>query len=202
MGTKENYDKNENLKKFEKMKFHQRLYHSYLGQLKNHSMRTNMITGGFIVWLSDGLCQKQIEKVKEYDKERAGRLISYSILVGAPLNTIWTVGIENRFPGTQLKQIAKKMVAGQFFWGPIMMPVFFTYNELLAGRGFEGVKARLDENYFYAIIKGWEFWGPVAFIMYYLIPVYARVIFAQLASLIWSTFMSWVANSKIEDAPQ
>ena len=48
--------------------------------------------------------------------------------------------------------VAKKMVSGQMFWGPIMLPVFFTYNELLAGRGFEVFKLDLNLKFINNII--------------------------------------------------
>ena len=50
-------------------------------------------------------------------------------------------------PGTALKMVAKKMIAGQVFWGPVMLPCFFTWNELLAGRGFN-VNSNFDKLVF------------------------------------------------------
>lgn len=52
--------------------------------------------------------------------------------------------ISNYAKSIKKMMIVKKMVSGQMFWGPVMLPVFFTYNELLAGRGF-AVCVKLDE---------------------------------------------------------
>ena len=57
----------------------------------------------------------------------------------------------------------------------------------------------MNEHYFSAITAGWAFWGPIAFLMYTVVPLHARVIFAQLASLIWNTYMSWKANLKLKN---
>ena len=78
-----------------------------------------------------------------------------SSLIGAPINTKWTVKasfqlvhlhqpirgrvlsislknfskIESIWPGTGWKNLLKKVVTGQLFWGPVMIFVFFSYNE-------------------------------------------------------------------------
>ena len=37
--------------------------------------------------------------------------------------------IESIWPGTGWKNLLKKVVTGQLFWGPVMIFVFFSYNE-------------------------------------------------------------------------
>ena len=41
---------------------------------------------------SDTLAQLKIEERNEYDNQRGARLVSYTVLIGAPLNTVWTLG--------------------------------------------------------------------------------------------------------------
>merc|ERR1711892_739736 len=91
----------------ETMRTASRLYQQYMHQLKTHGMRTNMLTGGIIVGFSDAFAQFKVEERDDYDEKRGARLMSYTVLIGAPLNTVWTLGIERRFPGTALFRILK-----------------------------------------------------------------------------------------------
>ena len=85
----------------------------------------------------------------------------------------------------------KKVVTGQLFWGPVMIFVFFSYNEreydlknrffmkigflnlreiipllVLQFRGEDGIRKKMDAHYFSTLSTSWTFWTPVAFILY------------------------------------
>merc|ERR1711990_961217 len=98
-----------------------KIYRFYKDQLELYPMRTNMITGASITYLSDLIAQKKIEGKKDYDFNRGSRLASFSCFIGAPINTKWTVKIEQIWPGKSIFALTKKVITGQLFWGPVMI---------------------------------------------------------------------------------
>lgn len=169
----------------------------YSTQLELRPIITKSWTAGLIFALSDYLAQR-IEKSKEDCSTDMRRLI-FATMIGAlyfaPAAHYWYEAIFRFLPGKGVVSTLQKAFLGQAIFGPAFTCIFFA-SSLIQNGTFSlaswGAKIRSDLPS--AWLAGSCFWPLVDIISYSLIPVRLIPLFVNLCSLVWTIYLSIVAN--------
>lgn len=170
----------------------------YSSQLDLRPITTKSWTAGLIFALSDYLAQ-WIEKSKEEERSFDTKRLVFATIIGAfyfaPAAHYWYETIFRILPGKGLLSTLQKALLGQVFFGPSFTCIFFA-SSLIQNGTFSlanwGTKIRNDLPG--AWLAGSAFWPLVDVISYTLIPVRLIPLFINICSLVWTIYLSIVAN--------
>mmetsp|Transcript_3759 Transcript_3759/g.8085 ORF Transcript_3759/g.8085 Transcript_3759/m.8085 type:complete len:294 (+) Transcript_3759:132-1013(+) len=175
----------------------------YSKQLELRPILTKSYTAGFIFGLSDYFAQK-LESSNDANGSTSRmnwtRVIA-SILVGllyfGPAAHYWYEWIFRLLPATTLASTLYKAFWGQVLFGPSFTCIFFA-TILMQSGNFSlktwGQKIRNDLPG--AWLAGIGYWPIVDLLSYSIIPVKWIPLFINMASFIWTIYLSLVANKK------
>ena len=168
----------------------------YSAALERAPIFTKSVTAGFIFALSDYLAQR-FEK-KEGSKQDWTRTMT-SAAVGlfcfGPAAHAWYNMIFRVFPGSGLLSTLQKAAMGQLFFGPSFTCIFFAASLIQTGQfslanWFRKIRSDLPGTW----VSGLCFWPLVDLVSYSVIPVQFIPLFVNVCSLVWTIYLSTVAN--------
>lgn len=174
---------------------------TYSMSLEASPILTKSCTAGFIFGLSDYLAQT-IERSGDKDAVKSkfnwSRLLS-TTLVGllyfGPAAHFWYEWIFRLLPGTGLASTLYKAFWGQVLFGPSFTCIFFATNLLQSGDfSLKAWWQKIRSDLPGAWLAGVGYWPIVDLISYSVIPVKLIPLFVNMASLIWTVYLSMVAN--------
>jgi len=179
----------------------------YSKSLESRPIMTKSMTAGLIFGLSDYLAQV-IEQQRGNDDQKTTPVAKFdwtrfiaSALIGllyfGPAAHYWYEWIFKLFPATTLQSTMVKAFWGQVLFGPSFTCIFFASALLQSGdfslkKWFTKIKTDLPG----AWLAGTGYWPIVDLISYSVIPVKLIPLFINMASLIWTIYLSIVANKK------
>eukprot|EP00529_Nitzschia_sp_RCC80_P031305 CAMPEP_0113500446 /NCGR_PEP_ID=MMETSP0014_2-20120614/32334_1 /TAXON_ID=2857 /ORGANISM="Nitzschia sp." /LENGTH=365 /DNA_ID=CAMNT_0000394785 /DNA_START=129 /DNA_END=1226 /DNA_ORIENTATION=- /assembly_acc=CAM_ASM_000159 len=178
----------------------------YSKSLEARPIMTKSMTAGLIFGLSDYLAQlieqqrNDAEKTTPVAKFDWTRLVA-SALIGllyfGPAAHYWYEWIFKLFPATTLQSTMVKAFWGQVLFGPSFTCIFFASALLQSGdfsikKWFTKIKTDLPG----AWLAGTGYWPIVDLISYSVVPVKLIPLFINMASLIWTIYLSIIANKK------
>lgn len=172
---------------------------SYGASLEKRPIVTKSVTACAIFALSDWLAQR-LEKTED-DKSKSTnwiRTIS-SALVGllyfGPAAHAWYDMIFKLLPGTSLVSTLQKAALGQLLFGPSFTCIFFATSLLQQGNfSLQNWFQKIKEDLPGAWVAGLGFWPLVDLVSYSLIPKEWIPLFVNACSLIWTIYLSIIAN--------
>ncbi|XP_034529339.1 mpv17-like protein 2 [Notolabrus celidotus] len=159
-------------------------------------MLTNTLSGGGLLALGDSV-QQNWEKHKDsrrlYDWKRTGRMFVCGCSMGPPMHW-WYTWIDKRFVGTALGTVCKKVLVDQMIASPTMTLMYFVGMDILEGHGvFKGFE-EFREKFWEFYKADWCVWpASQMFSFYFISPTY-RVMYVNLISLGWDTYMSYIKH--------
>mmetsp|Transcript_21879 Transcript_21879/g.60838 ORF Transcript_21879/g.60838 Transcript_21879/m.60838 type:complete len:294 (-) Transcript_21879:632-1513(-) len=175
----------------------------YSKQLELFPILTKSYTAGFIFGLSDYFAQK-IETsnyVNGSSRSMNWTRVLASTLVGllyfGPAAHYWYEWIFRLLPATTLISTLHKAFWGQVLFGPSFTCIFFATILLQSGdfslkNWWEKIRSDLPG----AWLAGIGYWPIVDLLSYSVIPVKWIPLFVNVASFIWTIYLSLVANKK------
>lgn len=172
---------------------------AYGASLEKNPIPTKSVTAGVIFALSDWLAQRLTPSADgEKQKTNWTRTIS-SALVGllyfGPAAHFWYETIFRLLPGTSLLSTLQKAALGQLLFGPSFTCIFFATSLLQQGKfTFQNWFAKIKQDLPGAWVAGLGFWPLVDLISYSLIPKNWIPLFVNTCSLVWTIYLSMVAN--------
>ncbi|KAG7362796.1 Mpv17 / PMP22 family protein [Nitzschia inconspicua] len=178
-----------------------------IGKVYSHNLEASPIltkscTAGLIFGLSDYLAQIIEGSGEDAAKSKKSldwiRLIS-TTLVGllyfGPAAHYWYEWIFRLLPGTGLASTLYKAFWGQILFGPSFTCIFFAASLLQAGEfSLKGWWNKIRSDLPGAWLAGVGYWPIVDLISYSVIPVNLIPLFVNMASLVWTVYLSIVAN--------
>lgn len=173
----------------------------YSSQLEQRPILTKSYTAGIIFWLSDFLAQRierSSEEDKPLDKTRLFATTAIGFFYFGPAAHYWYEMIFRLLPGTGLVSTIQKAALGQLLFGPSFTCIFFAASLLQSGTfslANWGKKIRNDLPG--AWLAGCGFWPLVDLISYSLVPMNLIPLFINVCSLVWTIYLSLVANSQV-----
>lgn len=170
----------------------------YTQQLDKFPIFTKSYTAGIVFALSDYIAQK-IETPEGTEKKMDKTRLLASTLVGflyfGPAAHYWYEMIFALLPGSSMWSTLQKAFWGQVIFGPSFTCIFFATSLLQSGQFSLGswwrkIKSDLPG----AWIAGAGFWPLVDVVSYSMVPVKWIPLFINLCSLVWTVYLSLVAN--------
>lgn len=145
---------------------------------------------------SDLLVQQVIERrgIKQHDFKRTLLQSLLGFCYVGPSLTLWYRTVDGLFKGTPAIAVLKKVAADQLLFAPPFIASFFVVNGLLMGVSFAHIKERLSKHYVSTVITNYKIWPAVQLCNFYLVPLYYRVLVAQLVAVYWNTYLIWKVN--------
>jgi protein Mpv17 len=181
----------------------------YSNALESSPILTKSVTAGCIFAVSDYLAQRFEAGSASADKEKKRNLnltrIATSAAVGlfyfGPAAHVWYDMIFRILPGTSLVSTLQKAALGQMIFGPSFTCIFFATSLLQSGTFSLGNWLRkIRQDLPGAWLAGASFWPLVDLVSFSLIPQKWIPLFVNMCSLVWTIYLSTVANRRTASA--
>ena len=134
-----------------------------------------------------------------YDLVRTARQMAYNFVFYGPAQHFWYAALAAKFPtaagaslAANLPPFAWKVFLNQAVLGPVVVATFFGWSMTLTGRAKE-YPAKMRNDAFPALRRGWAFWVPAASINFALVPLKAQVLYMSCCSIVWNYILSTAA---------
>jgi len=193
---------------------------SYSGALITHPIITKALTAGLTFGLSDWTAQRIESKSSASDNKKPGSKLPskstserlplqnwkrtiFSTAVGlfffGPAAHYWYEAVFKFLPGTSLFPTMQKALLGQVIFGPVFTCIFFA-SSLLQDNifTFKSWAAQIKKDLPAVWLSGLGYWPLVDMISYGLIPMKFIPLFINLASFVWTIYLSMVSNRRAE----
>lgn len=150
------------------------------------------LTGGVLFATGDTIAQQLVEKKgSNHDLRRTLRLALYGGCVFSPLASLWfSKGLERVQFASKPANIITKVALDQTIASPTFVALFFSVSTLMAGGSVDDAKNKVRDNWWSTLKTGWSVWIPVQAINMALVPVSQRLLFVNVVSIFWNTFLS------------
>jgi len=185
---------------------------AYEASMLAHPLLTKAATSGVLWTVSDAAAQRlTVSEGAGQPKLDLGRLLRYAFFgaaVQAPLFDAY-YRLQDNFVDTMsvstAADVGVKLLIDQLIYTPfVYLPLFFGGMAVLesASKG----EARLSRAVSEARVKGfgltatlvanWTYWVPVNLVNYAAVPLEFRVLYNNLASLVWTVYLSRTQNKQ------
>lgn len=115
-------------------------------------------------------------------------------LIFSPIASVWLGKVLERVPFKGMQGVLTKVALDQTLAAPSMLALFFTSTTLMEGKGFADVNAKLQKSYWSTLLASWAVWVPVQTINMAFVPPSQRLLFVNVVSIFWNTFLALVAG--------
>ncbi|TQV98485.1 hypothetical protein V2A60_007777 [Cordyceps javanica] len=167
----------------------------YNGRLAARPLLTQSITTAVLFATGDITAQQLVDQrgLEKHDFARTGRMALYGGVVFGPAATTWFNFLARRitFTNKRVETLARVFV-DQSVFAPTMIGVFLSSMATMEGNS---AKERLEKTWWPALRTNWMVWPFVQTINFAFLPLQYRVLFANVISIGWNSYLSWV-NSK------
>jgi len=173
-----------------------RAWRLYLLQLKQHPLRTKMITAGCLAGVSDSVAQK-LSGHQKIEKRRLFLKMLFGFAHGGPFGHFLHKILDYIFQGKKdTKTIAKKVLLEQVTSSPWNNLLFlFYYGYVVERRPLKEVTIRVKKQYPSVQLSAWMFWPIVGWINHQYMPLQFRVIFHSFVACCWGIFLNLRARA-------
>ena len=144
--------------------------------------------------IADCFEQKIIEnRPTPYDYNRTFTFSATGFFGGCS-DHIWYYLIEKGFPGRTRRNITIKVTLDQFFYSAFEIVGFFILYNLIDGKGYREGIDELKKKFVETLTVSYLIWPIAQIINFTFVPLSLRVIYSEVVSLVWSTYLSWVKH--------
>ncbi|KAI9836923.1 MAG: Protein required for ethanol metabolism [Thelocarpon superellum] len=168
------------------------MFRWYQAKLAARPILTQSVTSAVLFATGDVLAQQAVDRVgvEKHDLARTGRMAFYGGAIFGPAATTWFKFLQHkiRLPNKNA-EIAARVFVDQAFFAPTNLCMFLTTMSLMEGTN---PRHKLKASFETAIIKNWTVWPMVQAINFKFMPLEHRVLFANVISLGWNCYLSYV----------
>lgn len=150
------------------------------------------LTGGVLFATGDCIAQQFVEKRRSsHDFPRTFRLALYGGCVFSPLASLWFGKVLERVSfASKPANIVAKVALDQGLASPAFVAMFFSVTTLMKGEGVAEARKKVEENWWSTLKTAWGLWIPVQALNMAVVPVQGRLLFVNVVSIFWNTFLS------------
>jgi len=182
-------------------------FNRYNRALLNSPWKTKMATAGTTYFLADCICQEYIERKEtvHHDYSRSARQASVGAFFAAPSLHVWHSMLLPKLVKNCTGFMTRLGVS--VFLNETILAAYFISAILFS---FQALKTRdtqagvdnVKEKFVPALETSVKFWTPISIINYGLMPVHLRPVFVSCFSVVWQSYLSYVANNKVITMPE
>jgi len=183
------------------------LFNRYNSALLRSPYKTKMATAGTTYFLADCICQNYIERreTEHHNFARSARQAGVGALFAAPSLHVWhsmilpklvknCTGFMTRLG---ISVFLNETILAAYFISVVLFS-FEALKNFDTQAGVDNVK----EKFVPALETSVKFWTPISIINYGLMPVHLRPVFVSCFSVVWQSYLSYVANNKVVTMPE
>ncbi|XP_037302546.1 mpv17-like protein 2 [Manduca sexta] len=164
---------------------------------KKNLLLTNSLTSGGFLAIGD-LIQQEIEfqsKIlpERYDWLRAARVFIVGTLMG-PMHHYYYIYLDKILPKANFKTVFTKILCDQAVVSPLTILCYFYGMGILENKSLEESKDELVKKFKYVYLGDCLYWPPVQFLNFYYLPTHYRVLYINLATMIFNIFLSFMKH--------
>ncbi|EGX89906.1 integral membrane protein, Mpv17/PMP22 family, putative [Cordyceps militaris CM01] len=167
----------------------------YNGRLAARPLLTQSITTAVLFATGDITAQQLVDQrgLDKHDFSRTGRMALYGGVVFGPAATTWFNFLSRRITlPNKRAEILARVAVDQSVFAPTMIGLFLSSMATMEGAS---AQERLEKTWWPALQTNWMVWPFVQTINFAFLPLQYRVLFANVVSIGWNSYLSWV-NSK------
>lgn len=175
--------------------------------LESKPLLTKGLTSAAMVGVGDAVCQLTLETDTQFNAKRLGIMTFLGGALIAPVLHVWynSLGgiIAKLFPNPTgkfaaaggLQGLATRLVLDQAVFAPCFIGVFMSSVLVLEARP-EQISGALSKDWWPALQMNWTIWVPAQVLNFALVPLKFQVLFANVVSLVWNTYLSWASHQQ------
>jgi protein Mpv17 len=149
------------------------------------------MTAGFLFSAGDCITQNFFESKDSHDWKRTLRLAAFGSCIAGPAMVYWYRFLnKNIVFQSPTKQVVTRVLMDQLMFSPTFLGIFFTYNGIMEGQSFEGIKEKLRKGYWPALLGNWTVWPAVQLVNFKFVPLNYQTILVNSVALGWNTYLS------------
>ncbi|KAK9887187.1 hypothetical protein WA026_020640 [Henosepilachna vigintioctopunctata] len=128
------------------------------------------------------------------DTDMVARYAIYGTTIGGPLLAVWYRWLDNKFVGTSIKIISRKLLIDQFFMTPQLLVIFYVAMSVMEKKSnlFEECRQKFLPTFKNSCM----FWLPVQSINFLLVPPAFRVTYVGCCSFAWVNILCWIKRQE------
>ncbi|XP_075971147.1 mpv17-like protein 2 [Anticarsia gemmatalis] len=158
---------------------------------------TNSITSGGCMVLGD-IAQQEFEYRSHllpyrYDWGRAARMFIVGTLMG-PLHHYYYLYLDKLIPKVNVKTVFIKIACDQAIASPLTLLGFFYGMGVLERKSLEQCTDEVKDKLLYTYMGDCIYWPPIQFINFYYLPTHYRVVYINVATMIFNVFLSYMKH--------
>lgn len=168
------------------------LFRWYNSKLAARPLLTQSVTTAVLFATGDITAQQLVEKrgVKGHDFSRTGRMVLYGGCVFGPVATKWFGFLARRVTLKNLRvEMLARVACDQALAAPVMIGAFLSSMATMEGAS---AQERLETKWWPALKANWMVWPFVQIVNFTFLPLQHRVLFANVISIGWNSYLSWV----------
>ncbi|QUC21505.1 uncharacterized protein UV8b_05748 [Ustilaginoidea virens] len=164
----------------------------YNARLAARPLLTQSVTTAVLFAAGDITAQQLVESkgLKRHDLTRTGRMALYGGCFFGPVATTWFRFLARNvtFRHPRVETLAR-VACDQALFAPVMIGAFLGSMATMEGAS---AKERLETTWWSALKTNWLVWPFVQTINFTFLPLQHRVLFANVVSIGWNSYLSWV----------
>ncbi|XP_033512538.1 protein SYM1-like [Nicotiana tomentosiformis] len=169
----------------------------YLGALESRPIITKSISSAIIYAVADVTSQMVIMSPSDsLDIVRTLRMAGFGLIILGTTQHLWFNYMGRVLPKRDVVSTLKKLLIGQFAYGPLINSAFFSFNAALQGENGEEIAVRLKRDLLPTMIKGLMHWPVCDFLTYKVIPVHLQSLINSSFSYAWTIYLTYVTSLK------
>lgn len=177
--------------------FFKELFTSYKWYLKNYPVRTKAATSAVIGVLGEILGSYVKSKIRKekftVEQRRLWLFAAFGGLITGPFLHFWYVVLEGvmiKMNLTGRGKTAAKVLIDRCLWSPPFTVVTIVFLQFFQTLSVEETALQLRRNYLAVLIMSQKTWFPAQIINFELVPQDFQVLFVNLISVFWNTYLS------------
>ncbi|XP_071491931.1 mpv17-like protein 2 [Diadema antillarum] len=159
---------------------------------------TNIFSGAGLLMLGDGIEQyreilkeRKVNKIQTWNFKRSAHMFTLGAMLG-PFNHYWYVYLDRILPGTMASTVVRKIVLDELIGSPILITLFFLGLGTLDGKPLDKSVDLVKDKFVTVYMCDLCCWPAIQWINFYYLPPHLRVIYINVVTLAWDTFMSYI----------
>jgi protein Mpv17 len=182
----------------------QAVWAAYRKVLAQHPLTTKAATSAVLASISDTISQRvestlpsNKDQKFHHDWTRTGHILTTGFFYSGPMAHYWftflelIVKVEN-----QLLGLICRLLLDATIFSPFTVFGYFSVRTLLEGKGVPAIQQKLQKAWWKAVVAAWKFWPIVNVFNYTLVSFPYRVLYANIMSLLWTGYLTFVNSQK------